>query len=337
MNMTQKLSILFGTGLVGLFFGLAATSQESPQIPVYPGAKLVTQTEPGEEPVCCGFTSADPVNKVLSFYTEKLKTKPMDIKTLSEKYPAMRAQFQQLSSQLPPQIKFSAFVLGEMNIGGQKGAMLFEVMAMPQGVSFNIPVESLAEKDKRFAQEWRQRMGKLSDEDIADKETAQRNEEDAAEEKRIQQHQQTQNADRTKRVVATFEKKIVINNVKLFPGSRYAYHYIGGETGNAFMFAYIAPGDFQKVHAFYASQLSGKFGTPGLPPAPIQNMGGQKRAASFPAEGYYWRSTSFDGGCLLLTITEIASVQNGTKQVYVYIDFSGSCIGFDELLRAARN
>jgi len=149
-----------------------SSAQETKQIPVYPGANLVTETEAGSEPQCCSFTTHDSFDKVLSFYQSALKTKPMDTKQLAAAYPAMKQLFQGLEKQMPSTMKYRAFVLSEMEMGGQKSAMLFEVISNPGVVNFTIPENSVAQKDAHIVSQWREQTGQLTAEEKAGKSVA---------------------------------------------------------------------------------------------------------------------------------------------------------------------
>jgi hypothetical protein len=146
-----------------------SSAQETKQIPVYPGAVLVTEKEPGTEPQCCSFTTHDSFDKVLSFYQTVLKSKPMDTRQLAAAYPEMRHQLQQLEQQMPPTMKYRAYVLAEMELNGRKGAILFEVISTPDGVKFTVPENSIGEKDAHFVPQWREQAGLLTVEEKAGK------------------------------------------------------------------------------------------------------------------------------------------------------------------------
>ncbi len=153
-------------------FASESSAQATKEIPVYPGANLVTETEAGAEPQCCSFSTHDSFDKVLSFYQSALKTKPMDTKQLAAAYPAMKQLFQGLEKQMPSTMKYRAFVLSEIEMNGQKGAMLFEVISNPAGVNFTIPENSVAQKDAHVVSQWREQTGQLTAEEKAGKSIA---------------------------------------------------------------------------------------------------------------------------------------------------------------------
>jgi hypothetical protein len=148
--------IVFGC-LLGLV--APALSQSPKSIPVYPGATLILEKEEGEEPVCCTFVTKDPLDKVLAFYESKLKSKPLDLKSIVAKYPEMKSQVEEVVKQLPSTVKIRTFVLEEMGAGEQKGLVLFELLSSPEGVKFSIPQESMTAQDLHFASEFRKLAG----------------------------------------------------------------------------------------------------------------------------------------------------------------------------------
>ena len=153
-------------------FASGSSAQTTKEIPVYPGAILVTAKELGTEPQCCSFSTGDSFEKVLSFYQSALKSKSMDTKQLAAAYPAMKEQLQQLERQMPSTMEYRAFVLAEMELNGKKGAMLFEVTANPVGVNFTIPENTVSQKDAHFVSQWREQTGQLTAEEKAGKSLA---------------------------------------------------------------------------------------------------------------------------------------------------------------------
>lgn len=135
---------------------LAPSPVRSKELPVYPGAKLVIEHDPGEEAPCCDFLTRDSFDKVLSFYERALKIKPIDPKGLASKYPDMKQQVVAMTKQMPPQMKIRFFVLDE------KTHELFEVASTPQGVSFSITEQQLGAKDARFSAEYKDKMAEAS-------------------------------------------------------------------------------------------------------------------------------------------------------------------------------
>ena len=124
-------------------------AQSAKKIPIYPGATLVVDKTATDEP-CCNFFTKDAFDKVIAFYQTQLNTKPLEPKEIAAKYPALKANIQQLEKQLPATMKFRAFILSEVTMGGQKGAEMFEVTGSPVGVNFNVANFSLVKNDEHF-------------------------------------------------------------------------------------------------------------------------------------------------------------------------------------------
>ncbi|NTW59452.1 MAG: hypothetical protein HGB21_03115 [Nitrospirae bacterium] len=61
---------------------------EAREISVYPGAKLIMEQEPGEEPMCCDFVATAGLEKVVAFYESALKTKGLEPKAFAARYPS---------------------------------------------------------------------------------------------------------------------------------------------------------------------------------------------------------------------------------------------------------
>ena len=130
------------------------TAAEAREIPVYPGAKLVTEPEPGEEPMCCDFVTTAGFNKVVAFYESALKTKGLEPKAFGARYPQLKHHTDALQKQMPPGMKMRIFPLSEMAVKGQVGVETFEVTGTATGVRFNLGKAQLPEQDRHFADEW---------------------------------------------------------------------------------------------------------------------------------------------------------------------------------------
>ena len=128
---------------------------------------MVDKTQTDES--CCSFSSKDSFEKVIAYYQTQLKTKALETKEVAAKYPALKANIQQLEKQLPPTMKFRAFVLTEQTISGQKGAEMFEVLGGPTEVTFSIANMALVKNDEHFFNSWREQMGQLSTTEVAAK------------------------------------------------------------------------------------------------------------------------------------------------------------------------
>ncbi len=135
---------------------LAPSPIRAKELPVYPGAKLVMEHEPGEKAPCCDFLTRDSLDKVLSFYEKALKIKPLDPKGLATKYPDMKQQVAAMTKQMPPQMKIRFFVLDENT------RELFEVVSTSRGVSFSIAEQQLGAKDARFSAEYKDKLAEAS-------------------------------------------------------------------------------------------------------------------------------------------------------------------------------
>ena len=134
--------------------GMSATHN----IPVYPGASLLTDKKAGEEPACCDFATNDAFEKVISFYETALKTKALDASSLAAKYADMKNEINAMIGQIPPQLKIRFFVLQEVIFQGKKGAELFELTSSPSGVHFTVSETQFLSSDTHFIGEWKDAM-----------------------------------------------------------------------------------------------------------------------------------------------------------------------------------
>lgn len=123
-------------------------------IPVYPGAKLVTDIKPDEDKICCSFRSKESFEKVISFYESALKIKALDASALAAKLPFLKQQVDMMQNQMPAGFKIRFFVLKEIEFQGQKGAEMFEISSAPDGVAFSLTQLQLTPDDQHFAAEW---------------------------------------------------------------------------------------------------------------------------------------------------------------------------------------
>jgi hypothetical protein len=129
-------------------------SAEAREIPVYPVAKLITEPEPGEEPMCCDFVTTAGFEKVIAFYEKALKTKGLEPKAFGTKYPQLKHHTDALLRQMPAGMKIRIFPLSEMAVQGQMGVETFEVTGTASGVRFTLGKAQLLEQDRHFADEW---------------------------------------------------------------------------------------------------------------------------------------------------------------------------------------
>ena len=98
--------------------------------------------------------------------------------------------------------------LREISYAGKTGAVLFEVLSMPQGVTFNIPVEGLSSTDQHFAKEWGQKTENISSQEQEQVQTP---------EPEAEQNDLAEAAARAKKVAAGFERALALNKIKLVP------------------------------------------------------------------------------------------------------------------------
>lgn len=164
--MKQKIAFFTAALLLEIYSVSTISGQVAPEtgmsgshnIPVYPGASLLTEKKAGEEPVCCDFSTKDNFEKVIAFYENALNTKALDASSLAAKYPDMKTEINMMISQIPPQFKIRFFVLQEVIFQGKKGAELFELTSNPSGVHFTISETQFLTSDTHFAGEWKDSM-----------------------------------------------------------------------------------------------------------------------------------------------------------------------------------
>ncbi len=148
MNTT---SLALVVGMAALLFSPAAAAGR--EIPVYPGAKLVLEPEPGEEPACCDFSTRDAFEKVIAFYEKALRVKGLEPRAFGQKYPHLKHHTDALLQQMPAGMKIRIFPLSEMAFQSQKGVEIFEVTGTAAGARFNLGRAQLTEQDRHFADE----------------------------------------------------------------------------------------------------------------------------------------------------------------------------------------
>jgi hypothetical protein len=312
----MKVISLYAVILVGSLV-MEALGQQAKPIPIYPGAKLVTEKQEGVEPECCDFLTTDAFEKVLSFYEKQLKTKPMDTKALAAAYPALKQQLQMLEQQMPPTAKLRGFVLEEVTVNGQKSPVLFEVMGSAEGVRFSVGDNALAGNDAQFAKEWREKTGKLTSEETAQKEADLRNaDEDKEQKERDARHAKEEPEYRAKMTaeLLTFLKQ---NKVDLSPGLQCEHiQWNEGETSSVYAFYFTSQDDFKKVYDFYASR--GKA-------VPIDNAKGGMAGWSKYETVCFWRQAEFlNGTPLWIEVREVSLTNDGPKKTYVAVSVTSS-------------
>ena len=132
-----------------------ADLQSGSIIPVYPGAMLKTDFEPGDSKMCCTFKTNDSFEKVVSFYEKSLKLKSLDPDGLAAQVPSLKTQVDLLKKELKPGMKIRFFVLKVVEFQGKKGAETFEVVDPGSGeIEFSIMDSQMADADSHFASEW---------------------------------------------------------------------------------------------------------------------------------------------------------------------------------------
>lgn len=157
--MKMLLEFLMATMLIGILnvqFVLCQPDLQSGKlIPVYPGAVLDTEFEPGDSKMCCSFISTDSFDKVVSFYENELKIKALDPNGLANQIPSLKPQVEEMLKQMPAGMKIRFFVLKVVEFQGQKGAETFEVVYTGNGkVEFDIIPSQFKEEDSHFEFEW---------------------------------------------------------------------------------------------------------------------------------------------------------------------------------------
>jgi hypothetical protein len=137
--------------IAGIQTGISQSQFESGKlIPVYPGATLITEPDPGEESGCCNFKTNDSFEKVISFYESSLKLKALDVNELASQHTYLKAQTDMMLKEMPAGMKIKFFVLKVVEFQGQKGAELFEVYTSPRGVEFSLMESQLRNEDQHF-------------------------------------------------------------------------------------------------------------------------------------------------------------------------------------------
>lgn len=146
---TLSLTLCAAMAVLGLI-----AAAEAREIPVYPGAKLIMEQEPGEEPMCCDFVTTAGFEKVVAFYENELKTKGLEPKAFGAKYPQLKHHTDALLKQMPAGMRIRIFPLSEMAVQGQMGVETFEVTGTASGIRFTLGKAQLLEQDRHFADEW---------------------------------------------------------------------------------------------------------------------------------------------------------------------------------------
>ncbi len=307
----MKLALLCVVVLVGSLV-MEALGQQTKPIPVYPAAKLVIEQGEGSKSACCDFFTTDALEKVLSFYEKQLKTKPMDTKALAAAYPAVKQQVQMMEQQMPPGAKLRAFVLQEVIANGQKTPVLFELLGSAEGVRFSLSDEALTGNDTQFSREWREKTGKLTPEEIAQKETAANQAEADKESKERDVRRAKDMPEYTAKMTAELTKYLKQNNTELSPGLQCEdVHSYDGESSSGFVFFYASKDDFKKVCDFYAARVKA---------SPIDNQEGAPGGWLRDESVCFWRQGEFlIGESLRLEVREISLTKESPKNTHVEV------------------
>lgn len=307
--------------LLGSFM-VVALGQPVKPIPVYPGAKLVTEKEEGVEPECCEFFTTDSFEKVMSFYEKQLKTKPMDTKALVAAYPAMKQQLQALEQQMPPNVKLRGFVVGEVTMNASpngipsgKAPIVFELMGSPQGVRFSVSEEAMVGSDAHFAKEWREKTGKLTEEEKMKKESDMRQAGEDQEQKERDARRAKEEPQYFAKMTAELAKLLRQNKIDLAPGLQCeTIDRQEGESSTAYAFYFTSADDFKKMYDFYASRTK---------PAPISNAQGNGAGWSKYDHVCFWRTAEFAfGDALQIQVLEMSLTMDGPKKTGVMMRVS---------------
>jgi len=160
-SISRFLLLLLFSGVLSMQIARCQSELQSGKIiPVYPGAVLKTDIGPDDSKICCSFIAKENFDKVVSFYENSLKIKPLDANGLSAQLPFLKQQTDMLLQQMPPEMKIRFFVLKVVEFQGQKGAEIFEVTSGSTGVEFSLTESQMPAEDKHFVSEWDNSTGR---------------------------------------------------------------------------------------------------------------------------------------------------------------------------------
>jgi len=304
----MKNALLSVLVLAGMIVVEAVGQQRS--IPVYPGAKL--ETEQQENGECCDFVTTDSFEKVVAFYEKQLNTKALDTKALVAAYPALKQQIQAMEQQMPPNFKLRAFVIEELTVNGQKMPNFFEVTGSPDAVRFSIGGDALAGNDAQFAKQWREKTGKLTEEEQQQQQRDQAQADADKEQKEREARKAKEMPEYMAKMTTELSKSLKQNNASLPPGFQCEnIQSYQGESSSGFAFYFVSTGDFKKAYDFYASHIKG---------AEITNAEGGLAGWSDYETVYFWRQAEFPfGSALRIDVKEISMTKDGPKKTYVAV------------------
>lgn len=292
-----------------------APGQPSKPVPVYPGATLITEHEEGAEPGCCDFVTNDALDKVVAFYEKQLKTKGLDATALVAKYPVIKQQVEAIAQQMPPGAALRAFVLDEVKTGSQTAPILFEVVGSPQGVYFSIGGDALTGNDAMFAKQWREKTGKLTEEETMQKESDQRQADEDKDQKERDARRAKEEPECRSKMVNELTKVLKQSKLDLSPGLQCEIvRRQEGETSVSFAFWFASPDEFKKVTDFYSAHARA---------SSIDNLKGGESRWRDDEPVFLWRMATFElGKNLELEVRELSLAKQGPKKSYVIIEVS---------------
>ena len=302
----MKYALLSAFVLAGMIV-VEAVGQQRP-IPVYPGAKL--ETEQQENGECCDFVTTDSFEKVIAFYEKQLKTRALDTKAIAAAYPALKQQLQMMEQQLPPNAQLRAFVVEEFTVNGQKMPNFFEVIGSAGVVRFSIGDPALAGNDAQFAKQWREKTGRLTEEEKMQKQADQQQAEEDKEQKERDARKAKEMPEYMGKMTTEFGKFLKENKIELSAGLQIEYvQAYEGESSSGFTFFFTSPDEFKKTYDFYASRNKG---------ARMDNLEGGLSGWSKYETAYMWKHSEFSyGETLRLEVREVSLTHDGAKKTYV--------------------
>ncbi len=305
------------TSALVVVFAMETLAQSPKPVPVYPGATLVTEKEEGVEPVCCDFTTTDPLEKVVSFYERQLKTKAMDAKRLTAEYPVLKSQLEAIVQQMPAGTKLRAFVLDVVTVQGQKAPVLFELLGTAQGVFFSVGEEALTGNDAQFAKQWREKTGKLTADESMQKVADQRQADEDKEQKERDARREKEEPAYRATMVADLAKVLKQNKVDLAAGLQCEdVQRQEGESSVAYAFYFTSPDNFKKVVDFYTARFK---------TTSTDNLEGNESTWSKHDSAYSWKTAEFEFGTdLRFEVREVSLSKNGPKTTYVTVRASSA-------------
>lgn len=337
--MNNRIVVLLAACVVLL--GTSAVVGQTPKpIPVYPGAQLLVEQKEGEEAVCCDFITQDAFSKVLSFYEQQLKAKPLDTKALKAKYPQLREQIGMLEQEMGPGMQLRAFVVGEMDMGGVKTPFFFEVVSTPKGVTFSLDEETLGTRDQHFAAEWRKKTGTLTEEEQLAQEQGQPTPEDLAAQKEEDEREAQKMAACTREMVAQLAG--LYDVIKTAPYTGSVCKGVGlseGEMSYNFGFFYATNDDFMKVYNSYAAKLKPRDQADASQTQRvyIRQDNGEKSYWSFFGDGHVWRSAMFDAAeGVTVEVLELSERPDGSRKAFVNLEINSGNPAAEKLLPVYR-